>query len=304
MLSSVLKSLYRPKPLFSEPATLWMFDACAWVLENLDVEVFVEHTRLLAPNNADFPGEEADVQAMAELIFSHVSRYANMKHWPFQVLNAHHAPSYLPRVAVEGPLQVGSSTLSQQGQQDQQSIVFKTTQNPPQTLGLVLDASPQADNDSLPMPYDPNHLKNPQAMISSFALTAAHYLVSGAVSGANSSDSRDIPGGHEMWPQLLEVLTVFMGFGVLAANSAYTYRRSGCGGSCQKLAIDRPAFLSPYEVTFLMAVFAELKGLENKDVTAFLHKPLKAFYKKAVRELSYQTEEMDRLKQLLTARGA
>ena len=69
------------------------FDAFGMIskrsLQQFDHEFFRQHIRLVLPNNAFFPGRADSEQAMAELIFTQVARYAGVAHWPVEVVPLH-----------------------------------------------------------------------------------------------------------------------------------------------------------------------------------------------------------------------
>ena len=92
------------------------------------------------------------------------------------------------------------------------------------------------------------------------------------------------PGGVQYWPQATELLAVYLGFGLMFANSAFTFR-GGCG-SCYNPAANRDAYLSEQEATYALAIFAVLKGISNSTVTRHLKSHLRGFYKKAAKEVN------------------
>jgi hypothetical protein len=85
-----------------------------------------------------------------------------------------------------------------------------------------------------------------------------------------------------------------MGFGIMVANSAYTFR-GGCG-SCYNPLAERSAFLSQDEATFALALFCELKGVSQDAALSYLKKYLRPVFKKACKEIRHNSSETDRLK--------
>ena len=59
-----------------------------------------------------------------------------------------------------------------------------------------------AEAEQIGVDYDPNMVGNPEGLIASFAHTLAHYL--------GQSAKEVPPGGVENWPQITEVLAVFL----------------------------------------------------------------------------------------------
>jgi hypothetical protein len=80
------------------------------------------------------------------------------------------------------------------------------------------------------------------------------------------------------------VVAVFLGFGLLFANSAFNVR-VGCGGSCATPANDRQNFLSQYDITYTLALFGVLKEIPDKQVLRHLKASLRGHYKHCVKDI-------------------
>ncbi len=255
--------LQRDQTVLDEASIAWLYESFGWALRHLDSEVFANDTILVIPSNEHFPGKADSISAIAELIFNQVATYAGMNHWPCRLMDDTSIPSNTaPKINIEGSLR-GSKGLKAQA--------------------LAVDQH-------LAIAYDPNQINNPEAMIATFAHTLAHYLASMA--------PEPPPGGEENWPQVTEVVAVFLGFGVMFSNSAYSFRAGGCG-SCKSAASNRTNFLSQYDITYALAIFAELKKLPTKQVTHHLKKSLRGFYKQCARDVSKHTSELKTLRSIL-----
>ena len=251
--------IFKPKPLLDEDSTLWLFDAFAWSLRNFDAEVFFHEAILVTPSNKHFPGRESSAQGMANLIFEQVKNYAGLKHWPCHVVDANSgidANKTQPRI--ESPLRGSKSA--------------------------AVDTVDESNK--LIIPYNPSQLAKPEALIASYAHILGHYL--------GQTASEPPPGGEQFWPQATELLAVFMGFGLMIANSAYTFR--GSCGSCYNPLAERSASLSQDEATYALAVFCCLKNIPNRDVLPHLKSYLRPIFKTAVREIkNVRNEDLARL---------
>ena len=139
------------------------------------------------------------------------------------------------------------------------------------------------------MSFNPNQLKQPAALIASYAHQMAAVLVH------YSQD--EVPGGAANRPQATEVIACFMGFGLMMANSAYNFR-GGCG-SCHRAATDRQSMLAETDVTYALALFAELKGIPAKAVTPHLKSYLRPVYKQCVKDIRRRQDSLAALKALL-----
>ena len=249
------------QPLLEQDTVEWLFDVFYWSLRNFDRDVFYNETILVIPSNKHFPGRVNSADGMANLIFEQVKDYAGLKHWPCHLV-------------------------------DQNNI-----NSPPESAKILINGSMRGKNGIEPdsidekhkllVAYNPHQLNDPEAMIGSYAHTLAHYL------GSMAQESP--PGGDEYWPQTTEILAVFMGFGLMFANTASVYRGGGCA-SCRNPLAERAAFLSQDEVTYALALFSVLKEIPNKEVLPHLKKHLRSIYKKAVNEISQKTTELDKLR--------
>lgn len=158
----------------------------------------------------------------------------------------------------------------------------------PLQLGNPERTTPLSEAQHLPIPYNPVQLANPQALIAHFAHVLALY---------KGSQAQGLPpGGEDNWPHVTEVLAVYMGFGVMLANSAFNVRISSCG-SCQGPSTDRQSYLSQYDITYALAIYSVLKNLTNKTVLKYLKKSLRPYFKKAVKDVLGRKEDLLRLQQ-------
>ena len=245
--------------LVKEEDARWLFDTFAWSLRNFDRDVFFDETILVVPDNEHFAGRAQSVPEMAELIFDHVRRYAGMQHWPLHLAHGNSCSLSPPtELRMPGDLR-GAKALARS--------------NPNASEGVALA-------------YDPELVSNPEALIASFAHALAHYL--------GQSAAEPPPGGPVYWPQATEVLAVFMGFGLMFANSAFSVPARSCG-SCGGPQAQRRSFLTQYESTYALAIFSVLKGIPEKNVARRLKKHLRPFYRKCLREITRRTDALDRL---------
>lgn len=256
-------NLFTKKPLLEEQSIEWMFDVFDWCLQNFSAEFFYQHTLLVLPNNDFFPGRVDSVQGMAELIFGQVSRYAGIAHWPTSVVDQNScALTHVPNIKIIGAMrEVG----------EQRDLT-----------------TPEVER--LLIAYNSQQINNPEGMIASFAHIIAHYMGQMAKQSA--------PGGAELWPHATEMTAIFLGFGLMFANSAYTFR-GGCG-SCYNPQANRDAYLTEQQSTYALAIFSVLKGIPDSTVTRQLKSHLGGFYKKAVKDVQRRSGELDRLNQHLT----
>lgn len=252
--------LFNKGPILEETSSQWLFDAFAWALENFDADHFYNETVLVLPNNNFFPGKVDSVEGMANLIFDQVKTYAGIGHWPTRLVEEGSTASLeAPAVEIKGALR---------------------------GAGGIADDSVD-DTQRLPVVYFPQQISNPEAMISSFAHIIAHHL--------GQMADKPPPGGSEYWPHVTELLAIYTGFGVMFANSAFTYSGGGCA-SCYNPAANRDAYLSEREATYALAIFSVLKAIPVSEITKHLKGHLRGVFKKAVKEINGRDDDLKRLR--------
>jgi len=258
-------SLFKSKPLLDEESIQWILDCYSWALQNFDAQVFYNETILVVPSNEHFGGKDDSPEGRAKLILEQVKRHAGMANWP--VFMVDEQEFIASNVAVNPP-----------------KILYNGTARGEQALVPQLTES----NDRLLVAYQPELLRNPQALISNYVQMLAHYL--------GSTAQQPPPGGSDNWPHVTELLGVFLGFGLMFANTAYNVRVSSCG-SCQGPSAERINYLSQYDISYALAIFSVLKEIPNKQVTAYLKKTLHPYYKKAVKDVMGRQEALNKLKE-------
>jgi len=250
---------FEKKQLLEEDNIIWMFDTYAWALRNFNANVFFNETILVTPSNKHFPGEENTAEGMANIIFEQVKRYAGMTHWPTRLVNDADIVSLpKPQIEIKGALRGSKGEIS----------------------------VPDDDSQRITVTYNEFQLNDPEVLIATYAHALAHYL---------STTTKDAPpGGIDNWAFATELLAVFLGFGVIMANSANTSKIRSCG-SCSGPAIERTNFLTQFDTTYALAIFCHLKQIPSSDVTPMLKKSLRSFYKNAVKDIASRTKETQAL---------
>lgn len=244
-------NLFKARPLIDQTSADWIFEAYAWALENFDSEEFFSRTRLIQPSNEFFPGRVDSVHAKAENIFKATLTYAGLNHWP---------------MVLQPPAQFENTTVPLLN-----FNVFERNSEESSLPALKSDLP-------LILSYSPQQTLKPEDLSSSFAHNIAQQLV---------FQSQTLPpGGSDYFLEGTELLAIFMGFGVMFANSAYTFR-GGCG-SCYNAQANRRATLSENEVIFALALFCRLKEIPKAEATRYLKKHLKGSFKQAMKQIEAQ----------------
>lgn len=262
-------NLFKSKPLVDETSRQWLFDSFAWALENFDGDFFANESLLILPTNAYFPTRAQSIEELAFSVFERVKEFCGLKHWPFTLVEPQ---NYVPQnYQLRQPIEVVRSNEA----------------NLPSIAGAL-----QNPTDQLPISYDPVQINQPQVMVANYAAMLSSYLI--------GMSNQLPPGGEDYRLPGIEILAIYMGFGVMFANTAYAFR--GSCGSCHNHAANRTAVLSENEAIYALALFGQLKQVPAKDITPHLKKHLRSMYKQAVKQLNDYPEEMERL-QLLTRKA-
>lgn len=282
----MLNLFSRNQHLLDEEIIEWIFNAYAWAFEQFDKEVFLNETILVIPDNKHFPGKETSAEGMAGLIFEQVKNYAGMAHWPTRLENVEHGSSQVPDISsvmIQGALR-GKNAASQPGYlvltPSASSLAAMSLSSPP-SVGM-----PQASA-SLGFNYHPQQLKKPEGIIAHFAHGLSHHLTRLCKSLP--------PGGSDYLPMAGELTGIFMGFGIMFANSAIVARAGGCGGCGGGQSPVRQVFMNEEESTYALAVFCQLKGIEASQVTKHLKKHLRGFFKSALKDCKRRLQSDNRL---------
>jgi hypothetical protein len=244
----MLLDFFKAKPVLDEDSIEWIFDTFSWAERSLDATTFYQKSELILPSNEFFPGHSSQAAEMAQLIFDKVKQYSYLEHWPCRLIEQNSCQLETPELPyIEG-------NIRGEG---------------------VIDQSTGSEH-FFPILYNSAQVKNPQAMIGYFAQTLASFLI---VLAPNKPENY-----KENIGPLSEVVGVFMGFGLILANSAFNYKNVTCG-SCRTPSNDRTSYLSQYDISYALAIFCVVKGIDKKRVLSNLKPNLRSFFKKAYKEV-------------------
>jgi len=250
-------NLFKNSAILEASSAEWIFDTYAWALTYFDAEEFFQRSRLIQPSNEFFPGRVDSVEAKAHNIFQHTLNYTGLQHWPFVLHEPQRFQNCTPPLLELKKIQRQSSSAQ---------------------IAITTDAT-------LDLTYNPQQTLKPGDLASSLAHAIAQHLV---------MQSRQLPpGGADYLIEATELIGIFMGFGVLFANSAYSFR--GSCASCFNASANRQATLSEDEVIFALALYCRLKGIPKSAATGFLKSHLKAAFKKSNKQIDKHPDQVSRL---------
>ena len=259
----MFSALLKPQPLLDDDTIRWLLDTFAWSVSVSRTVGPAERPALVLPINRFFPGRADSVPGMADLVFRKVAGYAGMADWPLRLAEGNACA--IPETVHETLPQLTLHTLGGETR--------------------VISATDGVTRERV-IGYDPALVGNPEALIASFAQSLA------AIRAADAATAP--PGGVENLAYATEVLAVAMGFGVMLANSAKAIQVRSCG-SCGSGQASRQSALSQYDITYALALFCQLHGIPAKEVAAHLNKPLRPFFRKALRDVAGRRDALDSL---------
>ncbi|PKG38832.1 hypothetical protein [Psychromonas sp. Urea-02u-13] len=241
----------KTKPLLADEDALWILSTFHWALTEFDSAEFFQRTQLIEPSDKFFPGAVDSHQAMASTVFNATLKYTGLSHWPMQLIHPANfnstPPPFLNLDFSEGIKRNSSA----------QPIMPLHSEFP------------------LAITYNINQTLKPEDLSASFA----HYMTQHLV-----AQSQLVPmGGKKYFAEATEIVAVFMGFGILMSNSAYTFR--GSCGRCYNADANRHASLSEDKMIFALAIFCHLKGIESNRVNKHLKKYLRSYFKQALKQI-------------------
>ncbi|WP_144394141.1 hypothetical protein [Pleionea sediminis] len=267
----------RNKQLLDEESIEWIFDTFAWAIEHLDKDVFDNETRLILPNNDYFPGAQNSADGMADLILKQVKTYAGMSHWPTQLLNVETSGKVPPQgnIIVNGQLrgEKATATFSSQSITATTSPTFSVSGDSAPFYSMPETAS---SDPTLTFTFHPQQLRSPEGIIAHFAQGLSNHLL--------RASNQLPPGGRDYLPMASELVGIFMGFGIVFANSAIVARAGGCGGCGGGQSPVRQVILNQDEATYALALFCQLKDIDKRMVKRHLNKHLRGFFKAAIKD--------------------
>lgn len=164
--------------------------------------------------------------------------------------------------------------------------VFTEAPQPRANIQQVLQLTGEGSPTYLTVLYEPQQVANPNAMIANYVQTLAHHLSLLAHDKA--------PCDEEQWPHMMELLGIYMGFGVMFVNTAVPQRIT-CG-SCHNPAMDRKGALTEMQGIYAMAIFCALKDIPAKEVSPHIKSYLRPLMKKAIKNVQERTEMLASLK--------
>jgi hypothetical protein len=244
---------FRNSPFLDHETERWQLDIWAWFLRQLGGIGDLRRVRCVLPTRQFFSPTDAQGHARAEHILREVMSHARMSDWPCRLVEQARRPE----------LRVGDVT----------ALRVVGNHSPAGTFGLSGNAAV--------ITYDPGSIDDPMTLVATLAHELAHYRLSGIAEGP--------PGGEDAHEPATDLATVYLGFGLFGANSAFNFRQHQDAMS-QGWSTSRLGYLTEREWVFALAVFLELRSGGAEPLAPYLKAHLTSDLKTALRYLNKRPE--------------
>jgi len=246
-------TLFKSKKLLDDGTTQWLFDSFAWALENFDAHLFRQHTQLILPTDQFFPDQASVPDETANNLLQRLLSYSAMQNWPCRALP----------IANQSEIPPTPHIHIEQALRGSQAII-------------------SVNGGVIAVPYDINSLRKPEVLIAALAQSLA-LLLSRAIPTAP-------PGGEEFRGPATDLLAIFLGFGLFMTNNAFNIQR-GCS-SCSGPSVQMMGELTEEQMCYALAIFCQLKAIDNSEVLPHLKKTLHKLFKQARKEMQRSPNEL------------
>jgi hypothetical protein len=238
--------LSKPRPPVDDEEYDWLLACFAWLSREFGGNSGLRGAALILPSRDFFPHSKLTGHDRALELFDQVKALAGMTEWQCDLIPG--AASREHRVTT-------GHGLRHEGK------------GPP--LGTFEYA-----NGRYRITYDPASLRDPATLVATFAHELSHYLIHSAETAP--------PGGRELEEHATDLAAVFMGFGVLMANSAKSFGQFQNFGEIG-WQMQARGYLSENALTTGLALFVVASGGDAVDAEAALKDYLRKPFRRAVK---------------------
>jgi len=225
----------------------WQIETWNWFLDKFGGIARLQATPLVTPSKEFFPATDKTGEERTGYIFDRVKDIAGMRDWQCRLI-------VQPQRA---ELKVGEITA-----------LKPISQAPAGTFGF--------EGNEAVISYEPSSISDPVALIATFAHELSHYRLVPVFD--------EIPGGEELHEYTTDLLTVFLGFGLFSANSAFNFSQHHDTGS-QGWRYSRHGYLGERGFIFALALFLEQRKQDAGEAKPYLKSHLNVDLAKALNHI-------------------
>jgi hypothetical protein len=253
--------LFRKGTLLDAELTDWQFGCFEWLLQQTGGMEAFRQRRMILPTPQFFPHDGSRGQAFAEMLFQQVKAHVGMTDWPCQLLCQEEDPD--PKVA-------------------QYAYVKDAPSSPAGTFRSLKE-------DGALITYNPAQLRDPMALVATFAHELAHYRM--------VTFTEPPPGGWEVKEPATDLAAVFMGFGIFLANSRFHFSHFSDGKS-SGWQWRQQGYISDVEVLHAHAIFSILQDVGRDETLPHLKSALRGIYKRVHKDVAGAANALQQLRQV------
>lgn len=248
---------WKPSGFLKPEEEEWQAAAWAWFLRNLGGLEDLRLSPLVTPSAAFFPATTASGHERAQAIFDHVRQHARLPDWECALIEQPSMPG----------LHLGEGA----------SQVFEE-QEPAGTFSI--------EDGKAVLSYDPALVADPMQLVATFIHELGHYVL--------ATIDEEPPGGEAMHERATDLVTVYLGFGIFGANSAFNLR-GHVDAFNQGWRSARLGYLTEPMWSYALAMFFLLREEDPEGAKPFLKDHLFADMRKAAAYLRKHPERMPTL---------
>lgn len=226
-----------PKSLLRPGEEDWQIAAWRWLIRELSEARALQDTPLVLPDFEFFPATEATGHDLVEHLFRRVAELMSVDPDAFVIVAHNDHPGRKPGERPSGNYAAGTFSFT--------------------------------DDYRMQVSYHPSLAEEPETLIGVLAHEVAH--------GIFATFQNPPPGGWEMEEYAVELMTVYFGFGLFGANSAFRTDFTWTTWSTGTLG-----YISQEQWAFGLAVFLRLRGSDISEAEDWLAPPLKRMLRKSL----------------------
>jgi hypothetical protein len=245
---------FKSSPFLTAAEEEWFAEVWRWFLQTLGGLDDLRQSSLVTPTAQFFPATGTTGHERALAIFGLVKQHARLQEWACELIEQPSRPE----------ARVGEVTAQVFAQHD-----------PLGTFG--------PEGNTIVITYDPGLLDDPMALIATLIHELGHYLL--------LSQPEPPPGGEETEELATDLVTVYLGFGLFGANSAFNFQQYTDTHS-QGWRTSRQGYLNERMWCYALAIFFLLRGEDIEQAKPFLKSHLYSDLRKAVAYLRKHPERM------------
>lgn len=250
---------------FDPELVSWQFDVFEWLFTNFGGFERFKRQALVTPTADFFPFNPTDDHSYATVVFETVKDYMGMDDW---------FCSLFP-LDDENPLdklRAGSQ-------------FYGSWSSAKSAAGLF-----ELDRHGARIYYARSTLEDSVNLVATLSHELSHYLIASTVT--------DPPGGWNQLEPMTDLTSVFRGFGIFLANSAFTTKQwgdhTGSGWSASQ-----QGYLSESELAFGLAIYCSLLELEPRQVGKYLRPNPRSDFKKAMKEMRHYSHRLQDVREVV-----